>query len=50
LDTEVVSVRVNKNDKLVLKRVAKKEFRTFAEQVRMIIHKWVVENIEEVKK
>lgn len=37
----VVSIRIDKEDKTQLEKIAKSEFRTFQEQCRMALHEWL---------
>lgn len=39
-DTDVVAIRMNRESKIFLQDLAKKEGRTFAGQVRFIVDEW----------
>jgi hypothetical protein len=39
--SEVVKIRISEETKIILQEIAKKEYRTFAEQCRLALDKWV---------
>lgn len=39
-ETEVVAIRISKETKMHIQQVAEKEYRTLAEQCRMILDEW----------
>jgi hypothetical protein len=39
--TEVVKIRLGSEDKVRLQEIAKKEFRSFADQCRLALHEWL---------
>lgn len=42
--SEVIKIRISEETKKALQEIASKEYRTFAEQCRLILDKWVGSN------
>jgi hypothetical protein len=43
-NSEVVKIRISKSAKEIVDTVCQKEYRTFQEQVRMIVDAWAIKN------
>jgi hypothetical protein len=39
--TEVIRIRINSEDKVKLQQIAKKNFRSFSDQCRLVFHFWI---------